>query len=459
MTTKMFRTAVSKRSTGGPAKAVSTPKLSSLPSSVTFSEVDLRLPVPDESLPAHTTATVSDDDDTSLVDDDGARPPLECSDAETALIQDVLSIYSAGNSAAQVKIVKARYAPSCTYEDPLLKVKGQENICAQFHSMLSLFPTIEATPGHTSNPAARTQCLPPTASATTRTLVVPNTQLYRGAPQSSWVPPETLFEVITTLEINLEGKIVRHRDVWINKGLEQRAIIKKAGGAALSAVFKLFKIPLVDTDHLTSMYALHQRAAPRETIVGWYATGSVISPSNVYIQEFFANETAPHSPVHLLVDPTLNPDQQIASTYVANAVGVPGAAHGQVFVPVPCKVRYSAAEKSSLDLMTKNTSGGSGVDSKPLVSDMDALEETVEKVLEMVERVKAYVDGIVGGKESGHKALGRYLMDMVESVPVIEPKEFEKVFNEHLQDMLMVVYLANLTRTQLAIAERLHKMV
>ncbi|KAI8592956.1 maintenance of mitochondrial structure and function-domain-containing protein [Geranomyces variabilis] len=215
------------------------------------------------------------------------------------------------------------------------------------------------------------------------------------------------------------------------------------------------EIPLVDTDHLTSMYALHQRAAPRETIVGWYATGTTISPANVYIQEFFANETAPHSPVHLLVDPTLNPAQQIASAYVANAVGVPGAAHGQVFVPIPCNVRYSAAEKSSLDLMSKN----GGEDSNPLVSDMDALEETVEKVLEMVERVKSYVDSIVGGKEKGHKALGRYLMDMVESVPVIEPKEFEKVFNEHLQDMLMVVYLANLTRTQLAIAERLHKMV
>ncbi|KAI8904944.1 JAB1/Mov34/MPN/PAD-1 ubiquitin protease-domain-containing protein [Powellomyces hirtus] len=210
---------------------------------------------------------------------------------------------------------------------------------------------------------------------------------------------------------------------------------------------------VIDTDHLTQMYALHQRVQSRETIVGWYATGQTLNPDSVWIHEFFANETSPHTPVHLLIDASLNPAQQIASTFISTPVGVPNSENmGQMFIQVPCNVKYSPAEKSSLDLMTKSNDN-------PLVSDMDSLEDTVEKVLEMVERVQTYVDSVAGGKEVGNKVLGRYLMDMVESVPVIEPKEFERVFNEHLQDMLMVVYLANLTRTQLAIAERLHKMV
>ncbi|KAJ3013619.1 hypothetical protein HKX48_005649 [Thoreauomyces humboldtii] len=213
---------------------------------------------------------------------------------------------------------------------------------------------------------------------------------------------------------------------------------------------------VIDADHLTQMYTLHQRVAPRETIVGWYATGGNLSPENVWIHEFFANETAPHKPVHLLIDPTLDPSHQIAKTFVASPVGVPSGDQGQMFIQIPCNVKYSAAEKSSLDLMT---SSGAVEGGAPLVSDMDALEGTVKKVLEMIENVKTYVDAVTSGKEVGNKALGRYLADMVESVPNIEPKEFEKVFNEHLQDLLMVVYLSNLTRTQLAIAERLHKMV
>lgn len=46
-------------------------------------------------------------------------------------------------------------------------------------------------------------------------------------------------------------------------------------------------------------------------------------------------------------------------------------------------------------------------------------------------------------------------MDTVSVVPKIDSTSFEKMFNSHLQDLLMVVYLANMTRTQLSVAERL----
>ena len=41
------------------------------------------------------------------------------------------------------------------------------------------------------------------------------------------------------------------------------------------------------------------------------------------------------------------------------------------------------------------------------------------------------------------------------SAPRLPTKEFGKMFNTQVQDMLTVVYLANLTRTQLALAEKL----
>jgi translation initiation factor 3 subunit F len=36
---------------------------------------------------------------------------------------------------------------------------------------------------------------------------------------------------------------------------------------------------------------------------------------------------------------------------------------------------------------------------------------------------------------------------------------YEKMFNNSLQDLLMVVYLANLTRTQLKLAEKLQSAI
>ena len=41
----------------------------------------------------------------------------------------------------------------------------------------------------------------------------------------------------------------------------------------------------------------------------------------------------------------------------------------------------------------------------------------------------------------------------------IDPAEFEKMFNNSLQDLLMVVYLANLTRTQVVLQEKLNSVL
>ena len=52
-------------------------------------------------------------------------------------------------------------------------------------------------------------------------------------------------------------------------------------------------------------------------------------------------------------------------------------------------------------------------------------------------------------------AVVRLLQDVVAAAPRLPAAAFEKMFNSQVQDMLVVVYLANLTRTQLALAEKL----
>lgn len=94
-----------------------------------------------------------------------------------------------------------------------------------------------------------------------------------------------------------------------------------------------------------------------------------------------------------------------------------------------------------------------------MLSDLDHLEVAINKLQEMLERISQYVDNVVDGKEQPNNAIGRYIMDAVSVVPKIDSASFEKMFNSHLQDLLMVVYLANMTRTQLSVAERLHLLV
>lgn len=61
------------------------------------------------------------------------------------------------------------------------------------------------------------------------------------------------------------------------------------------------------------------------------------------------------------------------------------------------------------------------------------------------------------GEIEGDTAIGRFLLKSASLLPKFEPEQLDKLFNNNVQDLLMVVYLANLTRTQIAVAEKLQK--
>jgi len=49
------------------------------------------------------------------------------------------------------------------------------------------------------------------------------------------------------------------------------------------------------------MLALHNRVNSKESVVGWYATGTSIDVNSQFIHEYFAGEAGDDA-VHLLVD-------------------------------------------------------------------------------------------------------------------------------------------------------------
>lgn len=59
------------------------------------------------------------------------------------------------------------------------------------------------------------------------------------------------------------------------------------------------------------------------------------------------------------------------------------------------------------------------------------------------------------GKQKADPTLGRLIADTVRSVPQIPAEELEQMVADDAQDALLIMYLANLVRTQLALADRL----
>jgi hypothetical protein len=56
----------------------------------------------------------------------------------------------------------------------------------------------------------------------------------------------------------------------------------------------------------------------------------------------------------------------------------------------------------------------------------------------MLDTTSEYVDKVVKGDAEGNNELGRRIADTLTAVPQVRPEVFDRVFNNSLQDLLMV---------------------
>lgn len=90
-----------------------------------------------------------------------------------------------------------------------------------------------------------------------------------------------------------------------------------------------------------------------------------------------------------------------------------------------------------------------------IASDLDNLRTSIADTLSMLERVQKFVDTARDNPSQENLAVGRFLMDALSVRPSLDPEAIEKMFNSHLQDVLMISYLARTVREQLEISSQL----
>lgn len=224
----------------------------------------------------------------------------------------------------------------------------------------------------------------------------------------------------------------------------------------------------IGKDFNHQMLALHLRANRNETVVGWYATafpnneGSnrCLADTSSLIHEFYAGEcedTVMDSPVHLVVDTSLVNDMIGLKGYVSSAITLSGEHLANMFHEVRLVLKSSESERIVIDEMIRSMSGQP--DEKKEESNITPLQVSMERLLKMLDKVSEYVGKVVNGELEADDALGNQIADTLSSVPRIRPEVFDKMFSESLQDLLMVSYLSNITKTQLSIADKLNSVL
>ncbi|KAJ9634098.1 hypothetical protein H2204_006429 [Knufia peltigerae] len=213
----------------------------------------------------------------------------------------------------------------------------------------------------------------------------------------------------------------------------------------------------VDMEYQKAMLALHLRANPKEVLVGWYATSSELNTFSALIQNHYSSQgegTYPYPAVHITVSCQPGQDTEVR-TYISSPVGVSPerAADSAAFIPVPYAVNYTEADRAGVEAL--GLAKNSETRTAGVLTDIENLERSLEDTLGMLDRVGKYVENVIEEEEEPSTALGQFLLNTLALAPKVDPADIEKDFNNHIQDVLTVSYLANMIRTQMDLSNRL----
>ncbi|KAJ1457842.1 hypothetical protein M885DRAFT_514331 [Pelagophyceae sp. CCMP2097] len=207
------------------------------------------------------------------------------------------------------------------------------------------------------------------------------------------------------------------------------------------------------------MCGLLARVNKAEKVCGWYATsaGAAIADSSSLIHEFYSRECA--DAVHLVVDTSLGERGVELKAFYSTRLCVGGLELARAFAPVKVELVFSDAERLCVERMIKGQAEpfASAEAVATLPTELENVEASVSRLVGLVDSTLAYVDDVIAGTRAPDAAAARHIADALACLPKLPADARDTAFTANMNDVVMVSYLASITKTQLAIAAKIHE--
>ncbi|XP_065159435.1 eukaryotic translation initiation factor 3 subunit F-1 [Atheta coriaria] len=264
------------------------------------------------------------------------------------------------------------------------------------------------------------------------------------------VHPVVLFQIVDAYE---RRNADSHRVIGTLLGTQDKGIVE---------VTNCFCVPHKEYDdnveaelsYASDVYDLNRRVNSNENIVGWWATGNEVTNHSSVIHEYYSRECT--NPIHVTLDTGLQGARMGLKAYVCVNLGVPSGKQGCMFTPINVEVTSYDPEVFGLQLCQKTLGapGGRPRNVHPML-DLAQISEAGTKMGALLDQVLQYVEDVLANRVQPDNAVGRSLLDLVNSVPHMSSEQFFEMFNSNVKDLLMVITLSQLLKTQLQLNEKL----
>jgi len=214
---------------------------------------------------------------------------------------------------------------------------------------------------------------------------------------------------------------------------------------------------VIDQSFLKSRQEQFKKVFPTYDFLGWYSTGTQVQHSDIDVHKQFLEIN--ESPIYLLLDSVAAysaTTKDLPITIFESELHVIEDKPTTLFVKVPYRIQTGEAERIGVDHVARVTPSG-GSDESQLTSHLLGLHNAV-KMLNI--RLKVLYQFLEATKKSSvpfdHHIL-RQIYGLCNLLPAIDTDAFNEDFIKEYNDVLLVSYLAGITRGTSTVNELVEK--
>ncbi|CAG4961259.1 unnamed protein product [Colias eurytheme] len=261
------------------------------------------------------------------------------------------------------------------------------------------------------------------------------------------VHPVVLFQIVDAYE---RRNADSHRVIGTLLGTSDKGVVEVTNCFCVPHKEHADQVE-AELNYAMDVYELNRRVNASESIVGWWATGNEVTNHSSVIHEYYSREC--REPVHLTVDTSLAGARMGLRAYVCVPLGVPRGKQGCMFTPIDAALASYEPELVGLQLCQR-TLGAARRPVRP-ASDLAQVADAAGALGQLLDQVLRHVEEVVSGAAAPNNAVGRELLQLVTALPSLAADNFADAFASSVKDLLMVVTLAQLIKTQLQLNEKL----
>ncbi|EME32333.1 26S proteasome regulatory subunit N8 [Galdieria sulphuraria] len=209
----------------------------------------------------------------------------------------------------------------------------------------------------------------------------------------------------------------------------------------------------LDHNFLESMWAMFRKVNAREYIVGWYSTGPKIRPADLDVNELFRRYCS--NPVLVIVDVEPKEDGIPTQAYISvedpvedNKSTDDKGARVRTFRHLPSELGSADAEQVGIGHLLRDVKDATiatlSDDLKSKVLSLNSLESRLKDI-------QMYLKSVIDGELPLNHEILYAIQEIFNVLPTLFTPEVMKAFLIETNDIMLVLYLASLIRSIIAL--------